>query len=290
MWKNILFLGVLFFVSCQDTYVQSIEQWRTDRYRELKAPYGWPSVTGLFHLRNTYGYFGRSDQNDFIIPNGPSSFGILKKTDTAIVMTTYQSVPVMIDSQIVRKAVLYSDRHPKGPTIASYQSIQWHVIERDSQFYLRVKDTLSPYRQALEPLPYFPIDRKYVIKALKTEHSSRPKTITYKNVLGMEITNPVAAYLSFEWEGKNYELTALENDEQTYFVMVHDATTGNDTYGGGRYLYPEKANEAGEVTLDFNKLFNPPCVFTPYATCPIPPESNHLPFPIHAGEKVIHLY
>ena len=286
----VIFLMSICFCACKDAYTSEIEEWRTSRLNELKAPYGWPSVTGLFHLRNTYGYFGRSDKNDFIIPNGPSSFGILKKTDTAIVMTAYQSIKVTVDSQIVQKAPLFSDRHPKGPTYASWKSIQWHVIERDSQFYLRVKDTLSTYRQALHEIPYYPISPESRIIGTVDTSSSLPKEITYKNILGMEITRPIAAHIDFDWNGEQYKLTALNNDEDTYFIMVHDETTGMTTYGGGRYLYPQKADKEGKVVLDFNKLINPPCVFTPYATCPLPPKENYLPFAIEAGEKEMHLY
>ncbi len=290
MMRFLLIFCVLSVFSCQDKYEKDIVEWRADRLKELKDPYGWPSVIGLFHMRNTYAFFGRTDKNDFIIPNAPSSFGILKKTDTAIVMTSYKSVPVVVDGQIQQVAPLFSDTHPKGPTMAYYENFQWHIIERDSQHYLRVKDTLSQYRQALTEIPYFPIDKKYIVSAKKITPLDRPTEVSYQNILGQNITNPVAAYLSFDWKGEQYELTALENDDETYFLMIHDGTTGISTYGGGRYLYPNKSDSLGNVILDFNKLINPPCVFTPYATCPLPPKSNHLPFDIESGEKDLHLY
>ena len=106
----------------------------------------------------------------------------------------------------------------------------------------------------------------------------------------MDISKKIDAVIEFEWEGNQHTLTAVENDESSYMIMVHDQTTGLETYGGGRYMYPNKADASGKVTLDFNKLINPPCVFTPFATCPLPPKSNHLPFEIKAGEKDLHLY
>ena len=124
---GIVFLLGLF--SCQSEYEKSHENWKAHRLAELKDPYGWPSVTGLFHLRNTYGYFGRGDENDFMIPNSPSSIGILNKTDTGIVMTTFQSIPVTVDGEVKRTAPLKSDRDPNGPTLASYKNLQWRIIE-----------------------------------------------------------------------------------------------------------------------------------------------------------------
>jgi len=73
-------------------------------------------------------------------------------------------------------------------------------------------------------------------------------------------------------------------------LIFSDETTGESTYGGGRYLYPLKANDEGITYLDFNKSINPPCVFTPYATCPLPPDGNHIDIAIVAGEKMLKLY
>ena len=278
------------FCSCTSEYEQSIQQWQQERLQSLKSPFGWPSVIGLFHLRNTIGYFGRSDTNDFIIPNGPSSFGFLMKTDTGVIMNAYQSVRVKVNGEIVRRVEMLNDKDPEGPTLATYKSFQWHIIDRNGAYYLRMKDSLSQYRQALDEIPYYPINSKFKVEGMLIEPSVGQDSISYKNILGMTISNRVAGIVKFTWNQKEYELTALHNDELTYFIMVHDGTTGFETYGGGRYLYPAKADETGIVILDFNKLINPPCVFTPYATCPLPPKSNHLPFKIEAGEKDLHLY
>ena len=153
-----------------------------------------------------------------------------------------------------------------------------------------MKDTLSPYRQALTTIPSYPLDESFKVSARKIAFNGKEDTVSYRNILDMTITNPVAAYLSFEWQGEEYTLTALEDDDETYFVMINDLTTGEETYGGGRYLYPDRVDSSGVTILDFNKLINPPCVFTPYATCPLPPEENTLPFAIRAGEMNLKLY
>lgn len=290
MSRIAIFIIICLLASCQSEYDRDLQQWKNQRFHELKDPYGWPSVIGLFPIKVSYSYFGRSEGNEFLIPNGPSSFGFLQKTDSTILMKIYKNVPVFVDSQRVREVVMKSDLHPDGPTIASHKSLQWHIIERDSQPFLRVKDSLSSYRSALVSVPYFPVNKEEVIEAKVIQSGDRPTQITYQNILGQNIERKVAAYLSFEKDGQTHEIVAFENDETSYFVMIKDNTSANSTYGGGRYLYPEKENKEGFVILDFNKLINPPCVFTPFATCPLPPKSNHLPFDILAGEKEMHLY
>jgi len=293
MLRIIAALSFMALISCQTQHQREVDEWRKNRLAELKAPYGWPSVIGLYHLKVSYSFFGRADTNEFIIAseNAPSSVGHLEKTDTAIIMRNYQSIHVMVDGERVRTTVMKTDKEQGGPTIASYRNFQWHIIERDDQYYLRMKDTLSSYRSNLTEIPYFPINEEYKITASVIEdRGERPDSIRYENVLGQEIAREVAAYLSFVFDEVEHELVAFDNDDQSYFVLLNDRTTSGSTYGGGRYLYPKKASSDGLVSLDFNKLINPPCVFTPYATCPLPPKYNHLPFEIQAGEKELHLY
>jgi uncharacterized protein (DUF1684 family) len=285
------FMIIISIQSCQQSYDQELGEWRKERLDKLKAPDGWPSVVGLFYLKNTMSYFGKNDSNDLVLPKtAPSSFGRIMKTDSAFYMLPYYSLRVQVNGDTSSDKVrMLSDREVGGPTIASWQSLQWHIIEREDKAYLRVKDTLSAYRTALSSIPYFPVDSDYKVTAtfIKADSTER---VRYKNVLQMELNDPIAGYLEFTLAGKPYRLIALNNDELSYFVIFADETTGESTYGGGRYLYPLKADDSGTTILDFNKAENPPCVFTPYATCPLPPKENHLPLKITAGEKMIKLY
>ena len=288
---RILVISLLFlFCACQSPHEREIKDWRADRLAELKDPYGWPSVVGLFWLRNTLSYFGSSGTNDFMIANAPSSFGHIEKTDTSLIQKAFKNKDVYVDGVITHVAPLNTDMHPDGPTLSTFGSLQWYVLERGDRYYLRVKDTLSKTRQALHDIPYFPIDEAYRVEAKVIDKPNLSDTITYKNILDQEISSTVAAYLSFTLMGQEYSLAALDNDEETYFIMISDLTSGLTTYGGGRYLYPQKADKEGRVILDFNKLINPPCVFTAHATCPFPPKQNHLPIAMNVGEKELHLY
>ncbi len=291
--SRLLILLSLFFLtlsSCQSSYEKEISKWQAERLAELKEPFGWPSVVGLFWLRNTISYYGSESTNDFMIKNAPSSFGHMLKTDTGMVIKSFRNKRVLVDGEPIQIAPLRSDQHEDGPSICSFENLQWYILERGDRYYLRVKDTLSPYRTALKDIPYFPIDERYRVEAKVMDADDLPLSLSYKNVLDQEISNPVAAYLTFDWEGQRQVIAAFENDDETYHVMIYDQTSGDSSYGGGRYLYPKLADSSGVVILDFNKLENPPCVFTPHATCPFPPDMNRLPFDIRAGEMTMHLY
>ena len=276
--------------SCIDTYENDIQEWQQLRLKELKGPYSWPSVIGLYPLQDSVTTFGSAAYNDLIIAEGPEFLGSLVKADTVILYNNDSKGLVEIDGLQSERVGLRTDLHPDGPSYGTYNSIQWHIIKREGQYLLRVKDTLSQYRTALTSLPIYPIDKKYCIEGHVDPAISPDAEVSFKNILGMDITSNISAVINFQWEGQDYSLSALDGGSDMYWIMVHDQTTGIDTYGGGRYLYLKSADEDGRVVLDFNKLENPPCVFTPFATCPLPPKSNHLPFQIHAGEKMLHLY
>ena len=286
----ILFLFALISQNCTDTYTPEIKAWQEQRFDDLKAPYSWPSVVGLFPLQDSLSTFGSNEENDIYIEKGPEYMGSLFTHENGVTLKITAENKVKIDDQELVFSSLRTDRHEEGASFITYQSLQAHIIDREGAYFLRVKDTLSRYRKALTEIPYYPIDKNYRIKGKVDPNLSSDAVVTYKNILGMDISNPIAAVILFDWKGERYSLTAIESDEDHYMVMVHDETTGEDTYGGGRYLYPQKADQNGIVYLDFNKLENPPCVFTPYATCPLPPKANHLPFKIEAGEKILHLY
>lgn len=290
-----LLLGIIVILSllqssCTYDYERSIITWQQERIEELKAPYGWPSVVGLFWIRNSMAYFGSQEGNDFLLPEtAPSGFGRIMDYDTAYYMIAYRSLKVQLNGESVTKVRMFTDKEEGGPSYASWKSLQWHIIERQDRAYLRVKDSLSIYRSNLKDIPYFAIDEAYNVPAKYTPADTSDR-VSYKNILGMEFSDRFAGFLDFDLQGQNHRLVALDNDEDSYFVIFGDLTNDSATYGGGRYIYPKKANKDGLTYIDFNKAINPPCVFTPYATCPLPPEENRLPIAIVAGEKMIKLY
>jgi uncharacterized protein (DUF1684 family) len=163
-------------------------------------------------------------------------------------------------------------------------SVSWEVIERGGRYAIRMRDTLRPARIRLRPREYYPIQPAYRVCAqvLPLEEGD---SIQLRNVVNIEYALPLAGKLRFELAGETHELLALDGGPYHLFLAISDETTGEMTYGGGRYLACPRPDARGETVLDFNQLYNPPCVFTDYATCLLPPQENHIPVALEVGEK-----
>lgn len=251
-------------------YEASLLKWRAERRAELTRPRGWLSLVGLHWLEEGSNSLGSGVDNAVTLPEPvPPFVGSLILRDTAVIsrLRPDSSLHVNIDS-----------------TVFGYGPIEWTLIERGGRWGVRVRDTLQPARTTLEPFDYYPIDTNYRVRAYFTParvESSR----RMRNVLGMEYDVPVVGKLRFRLRGKQENLVALDGDSAGLFLIFSDATTGQTTYGGGRYLYCPKPDENGQTVIDFNRAFNPPCAFTEYATCLLPLAENHLKLALEAGEK-----
>jgi uncharacterized protein (DUF1684 family) len=180
---------------------------------------------------------------------------------------------------------LKDDNDDSGPTILKLGSLLINVVKRGERIGVRVKDTESRTRREFKGLEYYPIDPKWRIEA-RFEPYQPPKMIPITNVLSMTDDETSPGALAFEVDGKTYRIDPiLEKGETDLFVMIADETTGRETYGAGRYLYVSPPDAAEKVVIDFNKAYSPPCAFTTFATCPLPPRQNHLSFRIESGEK-----
>jgi uncharacterized protein (DUF1684 family) len=163
--------------------------------------------------------------------------------------------------------------------------LHWFIIKRGTEYGMRLKDYNYPLLSTFNHIDTYPIDAKWKVKAKWTAYDE-PRTVTVHNQVGMELQRPVPGILNFELEGKKYALEPTGSTKYKFlFVMLYDATSGNETYGSGRYLEVPQPNAAGETYIDFNKAYNPPCAFTEFATCLFPHKENRLPIKIEAGEK-----
>ena len=287
----VFYLLISLWMSCQDDYQERTESWQAERLVELRAPYAWPSVVGLYGLTETDMTFGSAEDNDLIIEgDAPDHIGQITYQEGGYYQSLAHGLDVTLDDKKINSEIrLLTDKDDDGPTIISWENYQWHLIRRDEDTYLRVKDTLSTYRSKLTTIPYYPISQKWNIPAQFTPADSSDR-IVYANILNMTFNHAFAGYLDFEIDNEPYRLKAMESDEHSYFVIISDQTTGFETYDGGRYLYPKRADSDGHTYIDFNRAENPPCVFTPYATCPLPPVDNHIDVKIEAGEQKMLLY
>ncbi len=281
---------LLLTISCSSPalYKEQILQTHQSRLKELKQAFGWGSIIGLHRLDQTVMSFGGVDSAAIVIPFD-KMIGTLTITESGIYMKSNPELAIFENDRRITNELLRDDAHPDGATICQLSNLQWHVIKRQDQYYLRVKDSLSAFRQALDTIAYYPINKKYCVKA-KVIPPMAQDSVRYLNELSQTFIVPSVGTLHFELEGKSYKISLLKNDSSTYFLIVGDNTNGQGSYGGGRYLYPSNADKTGHTMVDFNLLINPPCVFTPYATCPLPPKENVLDISILAGEKYISLF
>lgn len=268
MMRTALFFALL-FTSLLPTYKQEVDAWREHRRASLLKDDGWLTLTGLFWLHG--------GANDIALPTHPPSHATF----------VLRNGRVSLGNEALR-----DDMDPKGPTVLKKGSVSYEVIKRvdngADKFGIRVKDSAAEARKNFKGLDYFAIDPAYRVEA-RFEPYNPPKKITITNVLGMTSEEISPGALVFTLQGKTFRIDPIwdmsDPAPRDLFIIFKDATSGKETYAGARYLYAKPPGKDGRTIVDFNKAYNPPCVFTPFATCPMPPPQNRLPIRIEAGEK-----
>ncbi len=273
-------MTLVLFVTCRETktidrqaYHNEIESWQRNRSVRLQAEDGWLSLIGLFWLND-----GAN--------SAPASTGVLILQNGKVTLQPDPKANLTIDGKPVTAPVeLKNDVETNGPTVVAAGSMRYQIIKRGDRFAVRVKDPHSEARTHFRGLEYYPVDPKWRVEA-KLETHDPPKKIPITNIVGQTSDEPSPGTLVFTLEGKTYRLDPiLEQGETDYFIIFKDETSRDATYPAGRYLYASPAGPDGTVIVDFNKAYNPPCAFTPFATCPLPPLQNRMPIRIDAGEK-----
>jgi uncharacterized protein (DUF1684 family) len=268
-------------------YQGEIQKWQQNRLASLTKDDGWLTLVGLFWLNEGENKFGSDSRNPIVLPKekSPAVAGSLFLEKGRVRLAARPGVAITADDKPAGELDLKDDNDDSGPTILKLGSLIINIVKRGERIGVRVKDTASRTRKEFKGLEYYPIDPKWRLEA-RVEPYQPPKLIPITNVLSMTDDETSPGALAFEVDGKTYRIDPiLEKGETEWFVMVADETTGRETYGAGRYLYVSPPDASGKVVLDFNKAYSPPCAFTNFATCPLPPKQNHLPFRIEAGEK-----
>lgn len=289
--RSFIFLpAILFliFMGCEKPngspeYINSIKKWREDRINRLKSESGWLNLAGLYWLKEGQNTFGSAKDNDIIFPStAPEHIGILTLQDSSVTADINPGVEIYVDSTRVNQLKLKDDLSDK-PTVLRYSSLRWNIINRNGKYGIRLRDLNAPLVKEFKGIDDYPINEKWKVKA-KFESYPAPKVIAIPNILGSVENDTVEGHLVFQLEGKNYSLDPVSEGNE-FFLIFADETNGEETYGAGRFLYANKPDSSGMTILDFNKAYNPPCAFTPYATCPLPPKQNYLHLKIIVGEK-----
>jgi uncharacterized protein len=267
-------------------HVADVEAWREERYRRLRQPMSWLSLAGLEWLREGDNRLGSGPDVDLRLTSGPHVAGRLRLVDGRVTASAEAGSGLTHDGAVVEELELVSDLdapEDTGPTILELGSLRMCLLRRADRFGLRVWDVESPALRDFEGIPHYPIDTAWRLVA-RFEPAEPGETLRLPDVLGDvdDVAPPGTVVLSIG--GVEHRIRAIDGGEGQLWLVFGDATNGDTTYGGGRFVYTEPPRADGTVTVDFNRAYNPPCVFSPYATCPLPPAENRLTIRIEAGE------
>jgi uncharacterized protein len=275
------------------SYADEIEAWHADRVEALRSPTGWLSLIGLHPLEAGARRVGSGPRADIRLPDpAPAEVGMFTVGKDRIAFAAHPSARVVLyaTDDLGREATLPTRGLPivtdagGDPTVLGVGTLRFHVIERGRDRFVRVKDTASKRLEQFDGIERFPVDESWRIQA-RLVPAAGGQTVSITNSVGQIHESPTPGHLEFEAAGTACRLTPTGSPGEALFIAFGDASNGDETYGGGRFLSAAAPDSSGVVLLDFNRATNPPCVFTPFATCPLPPAENVLPIAVRAGEK-----
>jgi uncharacterized protein (DUF1684 family) len=270
----------------ENDYLEEIERWRAARLKRLAGPEGWLTLIGLWWLREGVNSVGSDPSNDVRLPAGkaPARVGTIHVADMKASAEFDPESGVTHEGQPVSTLGLDDDKESRL-SILRIGTVSFFVIRREDELAIRVRDSESQSRHRFSGIEHYPVDLRWRTEA-RFQSYEPARRAGVQTVLGTQETYVVPGAVEFEIDDKTYALDVfLEDPDDDLFVIFGDLTNRSETFGGGRYVYAPQAGQDGIVILDFNKAFNPPCVFTPYATCPLPLPQNRLPLRIEAGER-----
>ncbi len=270
------------------SYVASIDQWHATRVENLQKEDGWLALAGLYWLEPGSSSFGSAKGGKIVFPEGTiaQQAGQFILEGDVVKLQVNQGVAITLNGEPVQQEAVVYTAEMEQPAEMRYGSLKWVVIKRGDKFAVRLWDAESEARKSFAGLERYPVQPEWRLEA-RLEQNPLPKQIPITNVLGQTSQEPSPGAVVFTVEGQQYSLDALEEGDEL-FIIFADKTNGTDTYGSGRYLYMPKPDASGKTYIDFNKAYTPPCAFTGYATCPLPPRQNFLPISVTAGEKSKH--
>ncbi|WP_276499095.1 DUF1684 domain-containing protein [Pontibacter litorisediminis] len=269
-------------------YVASIDAWHATRVQNLQKEDGWLALAGLYWLEPGSNSFGSAESNKIVFPEGKiaAQAGEFVLEGNVVKLQPAHGAGITLDGEPVQQEAEVYAPAMEQPAEMRHGSLKWVVIQRGDKYAVRLWDAESEARKSFAGLERYPVQPEWRLEA-RLEQNPLPKQIPITNVLGQTSQEPSPGAVVFRVDGQEYRLDALEEGEEL-FIIFADKTNGTDTYGSGRYLYMPKPDSSGKTYIDFNKAYTPPCAFTGYATCPLPPRQNFLPIAVTAGEKSEH--
>ena len=268
-----------------ENYIQEIETWHQNRETNLKKETGWLTVSGLFWLDEGENTFGSGKENKIVFPDGKADakIGSLILFKDEVRLNILPNIEVKRNDTLFSSGIIFNNDLEEQSVILSHKNLRWFIIKRGNRYGVRLRDLESDARKNFTHIECFPVIEKWKVNATFEAPNSK-KTIPIHDVIGNTTETTFGGTLKFEIDGKSYTLDATLEGQDDLFIVFGDYTNGVKTYGAGRFLYAKKPKEGNKLVLDFNKSYNPPCAFTDFATCPLPPDQNKLPFEVLAGE------
>lgn len=295
--------------SADEAWLRELAGWREKHAAELQKPDGWLALVGLEWLQPGDNSFGSAPDNRIHLPSvAPPHLGVLRLEGTSVKLAHFPAAPsssaslapgafpvgFLVDGKPAAPQTLPTDPdNDKNDPRLTIGSLTMYVIQRGERFGLRIKDAKSAALIGFHGLNWFPPNAKYRVTAHWMPYDP-PRSTTLATLIGTHYSQPVPGAAEFTLAGRTYRLEPVIEDpaEAKLFFIIRDTTSKSTTYGACRFLYtgfPDKGlAQPGNLVLDFNQVENPPCAYTPYATCPLPPPGNRLPIPIPAGERRYH--
>jgi len=290
--KKIIFILLLlnFFFLAQaqksNTYTKSVNDWHKARIADLKTPTGWLNLEGLFWLQKGVNSFGNKEGSDCRYNNAsfPAELGSFIYEGDSVVWVNQKNYTIKVNGQQVvgQVPVKVFFKEEQAMTM-SWSDYTWTIIKREDKMGVRFRNLKAKTLINFKGIERFPIDANWRVKASMVAPSQNFLMIT--NVLGQTTATKTAGKLIFTINNKEYSLDVIDEGGPKYFIVFADETAGKTTYGAGRFIEINKPDALGNTEIDFNIAYNPPCAFTAFATCPLPPPQNRLKLAITAGEK-----
>ena len=279
------------------TWKVSLLTWRADLAKELQQPNGWLTLIGLEWLKPGDNTFGSAPGNNLVVKAPTAAYlGVVQLNDKGLeLLPPHGGYPngLLVDGKIPENPQTLGSDDSEQPSKITTGTVTITIIHRGERYGLRIKDSKAPARTQFHGLRWYPPDETYRVPAKWIPYNP-PRQVAIPTILGTEVKSDVPGAAEFTLDGKTLRLEPIleSPDDKELFFILRDTTSSTETYGAGRFLYtplPDHGlTQPGDLVLDFNRAQNPPCAYTPYATCPLPPPQNRLPIPIPAGQQRYH--
>lgn len=285
-WLPLLFSSALALsAQAPDAYTQSVDAWHAAREARLAAEDGWLTLIGRDWLNQGENTLGSAPGSTVLLPEwaAPAKAGLFLLEGTTVRFRPLPGCGLLLNGKPATEAVLKSDADGT-PDVFTAGRVKFYLIRRGTRLGVRIKDPENPARKAFRGVPRYPVDAAWRVEAEFLPYAT-PQTRAIPTVLGTTETMTAPGLLKFKVGGREVTLEPMLEDPEhpELFIIFKDATSAHGTYPAGRFLYADMP-KGGKVILDFNRAINPPCAFTLFATCPLPPRQNQLDLPVRAGE------